>query len=145
MSSCRGTGCQVERRDCDSEVPTTGPTANGDAWAGGDGVGVDDRLAAGSSQDHRNTLLPPPACPAALTAFDAVEIQAWFTYQIPDDAPSAPGAYVTFQVAAGGGGPIGYDYSSDMDEMVGLCVDQSPISGGYGTPTSGSVIVHPGS
>jgi len=70
--------------------------------------------------------------------------KAWFTYQIPLTANSAPGAYVTFNVTAGGAGPVGYAYSYDMAEMVGLCESQTPISGGYGAVTGGSVIVHPG-
>ena len=70
--------------------------------------------------------------------------KAWFTYQIPLTAPSAPGAYVTFNVTAGAAGPVGYAYSSDMTAMVGLCEGQVPITGGYGPVTSGNVIVHPG-
>lgn len=71
--------------------------------------------------------------------------RAWFTYRIPDTAVSAPGYYVTFDVTAGSSGPIGYTYSPSMGAMVDLCVNHTPISGGYdGTPNTGTVVVHPG-
>ncbi len=70
--------------------------------------------------------------------------EAWFTYQIPP-GQNAAGQYVTFRVTAGEDGPIDYAFSPSMTAMVDLCVNQSPITGGYqGTPTSGNVIVHPG-
>ena len=68
---------------------------------------------------------------------------AWFTYQIPEDAPSAPLAWVTFRVTDAG--VVGYTYSYVMADMVDLCETQSAgISGGWSGTTSGEVVIHPG-
>jgi hypothetical protein len=68
---------------------------------------------------------------------------AWFTYQIPEGQPNAPGAWVTFKVTSGA--QVGYVYAYDQAAMVNRCEARADITGGWGGTSSGSVIVHPGS